>query len=112
MNNIESTQMDNIRQAALVMAGSTRIELVEPTSKDSPVARFIARKGEGLHHIAFRVEGIETMLARLKKEGLRLIDEKPRKGVGKTKIAFIHPSAASGVLIELVEHPPQKRMDG
>lgn len=92
-------------KAALLTAGSTRIELIEPTADDSPVARFLDRHGEGLHHIAFRVDDLEKTLAKLEQAGVRLIDTKPRSGVGGTRIAFIHPSAASGVLIELVEHP-------
>ncbi len=92
-------------RTALLTAGETRIELLEPTAPDSPVARFIARRGQGLHHLAFRVENIAAVLDRLKKAGAELIDTTPKRGVGGSRIAFIHPRAGSGVLIELVETP-------
>jgi len=92
-------------RAAMLLAGSVRVELLEPTSDDSPIAKFIAKRGEGLHHIAFQVENLEEALARLKESGARLIDERPRAGVGGSRIAFVHPAAASGVLVELVERP-------
>lgn len=87
--------------------GSQRIELVEPATPDSPVSRFLAKRGGGLHHLAYRVESVELALRRLKAAGLRLIDEAPRPGAHGTRIAFLHPSAANGVLTELVEdsHP-------
>ena len=78
-----------------------RIELVAPTSPDSPVARFIDKKGEGLHHICLYVEDIRRTLAELKGAGVKLIDESPRKGAEGNLIAFIHPSSMNGVLIEL-----------
>jgi len=90
-------------RAALLQAGQSRIEFVEPLSEDSPVAKYLQRHGEGLHHIAFRVNGLEKLLEKLKKAGVRLIDEKPRAGVEGSRIAFLHPAAASGVLVELVE---------
>ena len=96
---------------ALLTAGETRIELLEPTAPDSPVARFLARRGQGLHHLAFRVENIEAVLDRLKKAGAELIDETPKRGVGGSRIAFIHPRAGSGVLIELVETPQDHTSD-
>ncbi len=87
--------------------GAQRIELVEPATPDSPVSRFLAKRGGGLHHLAYRVESVELALRRLKAAGLRLIDEEPRPGAHGTRIAFLHPSAANGVLTELVEdsHP-------
>jgi methylmalonyl-CoA epimerase len=90
-------------KAAILKAGDVRVELLEPTSADSPVARFIDRRGEGLHHIAIRVKNIEEVLVRFKAAGARLIDESPRTGVGGSRIAFVHPAASNGVLIELVE---------
>lgn len=90
-------------RVAVLRAGETRVELLEPTASDSPVARFIATKGEGLHHIAFRVDGIEGELERLAAHGTRLIDAQPRVGAEGARIGFIHPAASSGVLIELVE---------
>ena len=86
-------------------AGPQRIELVEPAAPDSPVSGFLAKRGGGLHHLAYRVADLERTLADLKAAGLRLIDEKPRPGAHGTRIAFLHPSAANGVLTELVEDP-------
>ncbi len=84
-------------------AGSQRIELVEPASPDSPVSRFLATRGGGLHHVAYRVEDIDVALAALRGAGVRLIDERPRPGAHGTRIAFLHPQAVGGVLTELVE---------
>ena len=86
-------------------AGLQRIELVEPAAPDSPVSAFLAKRGGGLHHLAYRVGSIERALAALKSAGLRLIDERPRPGAHGTRIAFVHPSATGGVLSELVEDP-------
>lgn len=80
-----------------------RIELVAPTSSGSPVARFIDKRGEGLHHVCFYVDDIEAKLDELKRAGIRLIDESPRKGAGGHLIAFVHPSGTNGVLIELTQ---------
>jgi len=84
-------------------AGEQRVELVQPASDDSPVTKFLAKRGGGLHHLAYRVEDLEDALARLKAAGLRLIDEAPRPGAHGTRIAFVHPSATGGVLTELVQ---------
>ena len=84
-------------------AGAQRIELVEPAGPDSPVSKFLAKRGGGLHHLAYRVQDLEQALERLRAAGLRLIDEAPRPGVGGTRVAFVHPSATGGVLTELVE---------
>jgi len=84
-------------------AGSQRIELVEPAAEDSPVSKFLAKRGGGLHHLAYRVDDIERALERLRDAGLRLIDEAPRPGAEGTRVAFVHPSATGGVLTELVE---------
>ncbi len=80
-----------------------RVELLTPTSKDSPISRFLERKGEGLHHLCIYVDDIERKLAELKAAGMRLIDEVPRVGAEGNRIAFVHPSDVSGVLIELEE---------
>ena len=89
----------------LPQKGGTAIELLEPLSEDSPISKFLAKKGEGIHHICFRVDDIEVALERLKGQGVRLIDESPRLGAYNAKVAFIHPKAMNGVLIELAEMP-------
>lgn len=89
-----------------VGSGPTRIELIEPTSSESAVHRFIERRGAGLHHIAYRVSDIEGTLASLASAGYRLIDDTPRPGAGGHRVAFLHPSSTGGVLVELVEGSP------
>ena len=88
---------------AFFPVGESEVELLESTAPDGPIAKFLEKKGQGIHHIAFRVENIEEALAELKEKGIKLIDEKPRKGAGGAKIAFLHPKATSGVLVELCE---------
>ena len=88
---------------AFFPVGESEVELLESTAPDGPIAKFIDKKGEGIQHIAFRVENIEEALAELKEKGVRLIDETPRIGAGGAKIAFLHPKATSGVLVELCE---------
>jgi methylmalonyl-CoA/ethylmalonyl-CoA epimerase len=83
--------------------GDTEIELLESTSPEGPIAKYLEKKGEGIQHIAFRVENLEEALAELKAKGIQLIDEKPRRGAGGAKIAFLHPKSTFGVLIELCE---------
>jgi methylmalonyl-CoA/ethylmalonyl-CoA epimerase len=83
--------------------GESEVELLEPVDSDGPVAKFLEKKGEGIHHVAFRVENIEEAIEELKQKGIRLIDEKPRTGAGGAKIAFLHPKSTNGVLIELCE---------
>lgn len=85
--------------------GTQRIELVEPASPDSPVTKFLEKRGGGLHHLAWRVADLEEVLARLKARGTALIDEEPRAGAHGMRIAFLHPKATGGVLTELVELP-------
>lgn len=94
-------------RVAMLPVGEPRIELLEPTGPDSPVAKFLAKRGPGIHHVAVRVADIRAALARLKTEGARLIDEEPRVGAGGCLVAFVHPSSAGGVLLELVEHAPE-----
>ena len=88
---------------AFIPVGDSEVELIESTSPDGPVAKFIESRGEGLQHIAFRVENIEEALQELKNKGIRLIDEKPRKGGGGAMIAFVHPKATNGVLVEITQ---------
>jgi methylmalonyl-CoA/ethylmalonyl-CoA epimerase len=90
-------------KTAFFPVGESEVELLESTAPDGPIARFIEKKGEGIQHVAFRVDNIEAALAELKQKGVRLIDETPRMGAGGAKIAFLHPKATSGVLVELCE---------
>ena len=88
---------------AFFPVGESEVELLESTAPDGPVAKYIEKKGQGIQHVAFRVENIEEALEELKAKGVKLIDEKPRKGAGGAKIAFLHPKSTSGVLVELCE---------
>ncbi len=90
-------------KVAFLPLGDSELELLESTSPEGPIARFIEKKGEGIQHIAFRVNNIEEVLEKLKKGGVRLIDEKPRYGAGGAKIAFLHPKGTNGILVELCE---------
>ena len=89
--------------AMMFKVGESTIELMEPTRPDSPVGKFLARRGEGFHHVAFQVDDLREVLAELKENGVELIDEEPRRGAGGTRMAFVHPKSAFGVLTELVE---------
>jgi len=102
--NEEVVEHEKVKVAMIPIGDESRIELLEATSEDSTVAKFIAKRGEGIHHIAVMVDDIEQALQRLKAAGMRLIDEVPRRGAHNTKIAFVHPSSTHGVLLELVEH--------
>jgi len=88
---------------ALLPVGDSRIELLEPVSEDSPVARFIAKRGEGLHHICYEVDDLAAKLAELGTRGVRVLDGYPRRGAEGKLVAFLHPASANGVLVELVE---------
>jgi methylmalonyl-CoA/ethylmalonyl-CoA epimerase len=90
-------------KVAFFAVGESRIELLEPTSEGSPVAKFLAKNGPGVHHIAYEVAELEERLTALKANGVRLIDESPRSGAHHTRIAFLHPKASGGVLTELCE---------
>ena len=89
---------------AMLQIGDTHIELLEALNPDSPVGKFLARRGPGIHHIAVEVPDIKAALAALKDKGARLIDETPRVGAGGCLVAFVHPSTTNGVLLELVQH--------
>jgi len=91
--------------ATMFRVGESSIELVQPTRPDSPVGKFLAKHGEGFHHVAFEVDDLKVTLAELKRNGVELIDEEPRRGAGGMRIAFVHPEGAFGVLTELVELP-------
>jgi len=88
---------------AFFPVGESEVELLESTAADGPIANYIEKRGEGIQHIAFRVENIEAALDELKAKGVRLIDEKPRVGAGGAKIAFLHPKSTNGVLVELCQ---------
>ncbi len=100
---IEEVSEQGVR-VAMLPVGETRVELLEPTRDDSPIAKFLEKRGAGIHHIAVRVDDIRRTLENLKQRGARLIDETPRIGAGNCLIAFVHPASAGGVLIELVEY--------
>jgi methylmalonyl-CoA/ethylmalonyl-CoA epimerase len=93
-------------RVAMLPIGESRIELLEATSEDSPIARFLEKRGPGIHHIAVSVDDIRVALANLKAQGARLIDEEPRQGAGGCLVAFVHPSSTGGVLLELVQKMP------
>jgi len=99
---IEEVAEQKVKVAFLAI-GESRIELLEPTAEDSPVAKFLAKNGEGTHHVAYEVEDLVGTLERLKQAGVRLIDETPRRGAHDTQIAFLHPKASGGVLTELCQ---------
>jgi methylmalonyl-CoA/ethylmalonyl-CoA epimerase len=91
-------------RVAMLPIGETHIELLEPLSQDSPVGKFLDKRGPGIHHVAIRVKDIKATLSELKEKGTRLIDETPRIGAGGCLVAFVHPSSVNGVLLELVQH--------
>lgn len=90
-------------RVAFLQIGESRIELLEPTAPDSPVAKFLEKNGEGIHHIAYEVDNLEATLAELLAKGVRLIDQTPRKGAHGASIAFVHPKASGGVLTEICQ---------
>ena len=106
IEHVEEVTSQKVRVAMLPL-GESRVELLEPTSDDSPISKFLAKRGPGIHHIAVRVQDIRASMAELKEKGARLIDEQPRTGAGGCLVAFIHPSSTGGVLLELVEHPQE-----
>ena len=99
---IEEVAEQQVR-VAMLQVGESKIELLEPTSADSPVAKFIEKNGPGIHHLAYEVNDIEAAIARLTAEGARMIDERPRNGAHGTRIAFVHPKSSNGVLTELCQ---------
>src|SRR4051794_23685859 len=90
-------------EAVLLDVGENHVELLRPLSEDTPVGKFLARKGPGLHHVAYQVTDIDAVLARLKEQGMRLIDETPRTGIRNSRVAFLHPGSSGGVLTEIVQ---------
>jgi methylmalonyl-CoA epimerase len=109
---ISTEEVVESEQVRLVMVpvGETRLELLEPLSESSPIAKFIAKRGEGLHHVSLRVPDLGAAVERLKKDGVRLVSEEMKIGAGGHRFVFVHPSSAAGVLLELVEdgdRPPR-----
>ena len=100
VDHVETVASQGVKTAFLSV-GDSRLELLEPTGDSSPVAKFIEKRGEGVHHLCFRVEDIDAELEKLKAKGYRLINESPVPGAHGCRVAFLHPSAGSGVLIEL-----------
>lgn len=92
-------------EEAMIAVGGSHIQLLQPLSEESPVGTFISSRGEGMHHVAYAVADIDAALDHLRAEGVRLVDEEPRIGGGGARIAFVHPKALAGTLIELVESP-------
>ncbi|HEY3876774.1 MAG TPA: methylmalonyl-CoA epimerase [Candidatus Kapabacteria bacterium] len=88
--------------------GDARIELTEPTAEDSPISKFLEKRGEGIHHVAFEVENVSEELVRVKQDGFQLLDEKPRLGSHNMLIAFLHPKSTNGVLVEFCQQLPTK----
>src|SRR5919107_3318758 len=96
-------------EAVLLDVGENHVELLAPLGPDTPVGKFLAKKGPGLHHVAYQTPDIDAELARLRDAGLRLIDEQPRTGIRGSRVAFLHPKSTGGVLTELVEAPEGHR---
>jgi len=102
IDHVETVETQKVKTAFLSV-GDSHLELLEPTGPDSTIAKFIEKRGEGIHHICLRVDDIEAHLARLKEQGYRLINESPVPGAHGCRVAFLHPAAGNGVLIELSE---------
>jgi methylmalonyl-CoA/ethylmalonyl-CoA epimerase len=102
----EVVEHERVR-VAMVPVGESRIELLEPTQEDSPVGRFLSKRGEGLHHVALRVDDLAATVERLKQDGTRMISDEIKVGAGGHLYVFVHPTSTGGVLLELCEDPPQ-----
>jgi methylmalonyl-CoA epimerase len=97
----ETVEQENVR-LVMIAVGESRLELLEPTSEDSTIAKFIAKRGEGLHHVCLRVADLPAVVARMKKDGIRLVSDEIKTGAGGHQYVFVHPSSTGGVLLELV----------
>ena len=104
LKGVEEVPTEKVK-VAMVMAGNTRIELLEPTDESSPIAKFLEKRGPGVHHLAFQVADTGEMIKVLTDHGAPLLDQEPRPGAHDTKVAFIHPKYLGGVLAELVQNP-------
>lgn len=102
--NIETVEDQKVK-TAFFMVGQTKIELLEPTDEESTIAKFIEKRGEGIHHIAYATENVNEALKEMENKGVRLIDKEARGGAEGLRIAFLHPKSTGGVLTELCEHP-------
>ena len=102
----ETVEAEKVK-LSMVPVGESRIELLEPTSADSPIGKFLAKRGEGLHHVALHVDDLSGTVERLKASGTRLISDEIKVGAGGHLYVFVHPSSAGGVLLELLEDPPE-----
>lgn len=103
---IEEVGTEGVR-TSFFKSGPNKIELLEATNENSPIAKFLERKGEGIHHVAFAVEDIVAEIARLKKEGFTVLNEEPKKGADNKLVAFLHPKTTNGVLVELCQEMPK-----
>ena len=99
---VESVESEGV-STSFFQCGETKIELLEATNENSPIAKFIAKRGEGIHHIAFEVEDIHVEMKRLAKEGFKILNPTPKKGADNKLVAFVHPKSANGVLVELCQ---------
>ncbi len=108
----EESVADQGVRVAVFQVGESRIELLEATAADSPIGRFIEKRGQGLHHLTLTVENLVQSLGELERDGVRLIDREPRTGAGGERIAFLHPSSTAGVLIELLEERKREEPQG
>jgi methylmalonyl-CoA/ethylmalonyl-CoA epimerase len=104
--NIETVEDQKVK-TAFFKVGETKIELLEPTSEDSTIAKFIEKRGEGVHHIAYATKSVKDALKKAEEKGVRLIDKEPRQGAEGLSIAFLHPKSTGSVLTELCEHPEE-----
>jgi len=107
VDHVETVETQNVKTAFLSV-GDANLELLEPTHEDSPIARFIDKRGEGIHHLCFRVKDLEGQLRSLEAQGFRLVNPQPVPGAHGCRVAFLHPSAAGGVLIELSQKIEEK----
>ncbi|NMD70219.1 methylmalonyl-CoA epimerase [Bacillus sp. DNRA2] len=102
LESIEEVPTQRVK-VAFIHVGETKLELLEPTSDDSPIAKFIEKRGEGIHHVALGVTSIKERIEEMKEKGIRMIDDEPRPGAHGTKVAFMHPKSTGGVLYEFCE---------
>ena len=103
---IEEVVSEKVR-TSFFKTGQSKVELLQATAPDSPIARFIEKRGEGIHHIAFEVEDIRSEIQRLEKEGFRILNKEPKRGADNKLVCFIHPKSANGVLVELCQTAPR-----